>query len=53
MVHKSDYFYINGLDIFKVVLKEKEGKKLSLVAEELTLKIYQGDRYEVLKRNSA
>lgn len=50
MVHKSDYFYINGLDIFKVV--EKEGKKLSLVAEELTLKIYQRDRYEVLKRNS-
>lgn len=41
-----------GLTYSKLFKRKRKGKKLSLVAE-LTLKIQEEDRYEVLKYNSA
>lgn len=42
-----------GLTYSKLFKRKGRGKNPSLVAEELTLKLYEGDRYEVLKYNSA
>lgn len=53
MVYKSDFFILFGLIYSKLFKRKMKGNKLSLVTEELTRKIYEEDRYEVLKYNSA
>lgn len=42
-----------GLTYSKLFKRKRKGRNPSLVAEELTLKIYEGDGYEVLMYNSA